>query len=160
MPRWCSDSVKSISPAIAWAVTAATLVVAARVRREEVDNFVLNDRRVHVENDQILASGVQVAFLNRNIHRQAGRHFGKWTANEIGFGSTPFEGNRGHGILGNASNTVDVAPVVGDNVRDLRDRFGHQPSRHHRDLEMRNAKIAGRGAAFSSIEIVQSIDER
>ena len=49
------------------------LVVAARLRREEVDNFVLNNRRVHVENDQILASGVQVSFLNRNIHRQAGR---------------------------------------------------------------------------------------
>ena len=74
---------KSISPAIACAVTAATSSCRPRLRREKVNYFVLNDRGVDIENNQILATGLEIALLDGNINRQGRCQLREGPADEI-----------------------------------------------------------------------------
>ena len=59
------------------------LVVPARLRREKVNYFVLNDRGVDIENNQILATGLEIALLDGNINRQGRCQLREGPADEI-----------------------------------------------------------------------------
>ena len=52
--RRCSDSAKSISPRIAASVTAATSALPTGLGGEHFDDFALDERRVDVEDNQLL----------------------------------------------------------------------------------------------------------
>ncbi len=121
------------------------LVVSARLRREKVNYFVLNDRGVDIENNQILATGLEIALLDGNINRQGRCQLREGPADEIWLRAPSLESDRRDRIPGNAADAVDIPPVVGDDVCDPRNRLGHQLCGHHRDLEVRDAKIVGRG---------------
>jgi hypothetical protein len=90
------------------------LVLAAGVRGEELDDLVLDERGVHVHDDEALGPPVQPRRDHRDIDAQGRRlgHQGGPQRLRLRTGHGELDGR--HGVLGQPEDTVDVAAGPGD----------------------------------------------
>ena len=103
----------------------------AAVRREQLDDLLLDERRVDVEDDEAPAAAREPTGCDRDVDPLRGgdeRELGA-QGGHVGPGDVELHGR--HRVAGQAPDAVDVGPVVGDACRDEGDGVGAQRCAEH-----------------------------